>query len=813
MMFKGIRWVGLSIILIMASCTPPQKKLEAPTLQAPPSVAPIISEAADLRPRLERLREALESQRQELHIPGMAIAVIKDDAIILAQGFGAADLEREIPVSQETLFSVGSTTKAFTSALVGMVADEGSIDWDDPVTKHLPFLRMNVGDGGEGVTIRDMLCHRTGFARMGLLWAGGATTREEILRDSVKAEPYADFRQRFYYNNVMYLGAGEASARASGAEWDSLLAAKILQPLGMNHTTVDYATLKTNAYLAKGYAWDEDLESYRRLPMRNLENIAPAGAIVSNVMDMARWVRFQLGQGVFEGKRLISESSLSETWRPQIKIADGIDYGLGWFVREWNGKRLIEHGGNIDGFAAQVAFLPEDGVGFVLLANVTASPLQQSSINLVFDHILGEEKETATAGDQDPHADYIGEYIANFATFRDATMTVLSKDGKLAVDVPGQTVYELKDPDEHGKWLFALTDTIAVSFERDEAGKVVMMRMHQAGFDFEVPRKGAVFEPEIDPAELKKFEGKYFSQNMNQELTVLIQHQRLAVDVPGQMVFELTPPDEAGHRSFRIRKEMAVVFNSEKDGRIGSMTYYKAGTEVETLSRVLTEGAKLPSIEEILALRRSDEVGEIIKGLGLYRMKGNVRFAQAGIEGTVEVWMSGADHFRQKIDIGKYGFMQTAVSPERASVDSTFNPFEEQRGKYLAQAQLDHPAAVFGDLRAFYDKLEVLRPSDLDGRPVYVLSARRGALPAATLYLDAETGDLLKQESVVVQATLGGFPVKIAFEDYREQHGLRIPFRIVSQNEQTGKNILVYDALEIDLKGPEGLFVLEDPDK
>ena len=189
--------------------------------------APTQTTAPALPDRLERLVDRLEQHRREFHIPGMAIAVVMDDEVVLARGFGVKDVQTQQPVTDQTLFAIGSTTKAFTAALIGMLVDEGRMSWDDPVTKYLPYFELEVDTGDEVVTIRDLLCHRTGFTRMSLLWAANRVGREAVLRAATRAEPWAGFRERFLYNNVMYLAAGEAAGAAAGADWDALLGERL----------------------------------------------------------------------------------------------------------------------------------------------------------------------------------------------------------------------------------------------------------------------------------------------------------------------------------------------------------------------------------------------------------------------------------------------------------------------------------------------------------------------------------------------------------------------------------------------------------
>ncbi len=494
--------------------------------------------------RLDFLERALEQKRVELHIPGFAIALVQGDELTWAQGFGLADVEAERPVVPETIFAIGSSTKAFTATLAGMLVDEEKLAWDAPITEYLPDFRLAIrsDDPDAWVSLRDLLSHRTGFSRGDILWASGKVGAPTILATVLRAEPWAGFRQEFPYNNVMFLAAGEALAKVTGKPWGELLSERILAPLGMRDTNASVALAQKDPRLALGYVWDEEEERFEHLPMRALDTIAPAGAINSNVLDMARWVRFQLGRGAFEGRRLISEEAHAATWTEQIAMPPSGGYGLGWFLRTWNGQRVVEHGGNIDGFGAQVALLPDSALGYVLLTNVSATPLQGGSMELVWNALLGDLGGEAGAAPAE-RAPYLGTYLANFGALKDAKLTVLEQNGKLAVDVPGQMVYTLKEPDAEGKWYFELTSQIAVSFERSAEGQVTALKMYQAGLVFEAPREGVLIPAEIDLDEARRFLARYHDPALKADVTVLIQNNRLAVDVPDQMVYELHAPD------------------------------------------------------------------------------------------------------------------------------------------------------------------------------------------------------------------------------------------------------------------------------
>ena len=791
---KKIMALLLLAILLLAGCSAP----------ASPAVTPEIQQKLDL------LVEQLEQQRQMLHVPGMAIAVVKDDEVVLTHGFGVANVETETPVTPKTIFAIGSSTKAFTSAVVGMLVDEGTMSWDDPVTKYLPYFTMNVESDDESaqVTLRDVLSHRTGFTRMGLLFASGQIPREEVLLDATKAEPYVPLCEKFYYSNVMYMSAGIAASKAAGTDWDTLIKDRILEPLHMDSTTTSGLQAEKDSRLSLGYLWDEDLQDYEYKPLRNIDNIGPAGSINSNVLDMAQWLRLHLGSGEYEGRRLISEESLRETWTKQIDIAQGVGYGMGWMIREWEGQPVIEHGGNTDGFTAQVAMLPESDIGFVLLTNASVSPLPPQAINLVWDTLLGEVPDTDDgAVDYEP---YIGEYIANFGQFQDTVFTVLVQNDRLAVDVPGQQVFELKEPDEEGKWYFVISNEIAVSFERDDNDNVIGMKMYQAGMTFDIPKEGFEIAPEIPLDELQKYLGSYRSEQLGITVEVLVQNNRLAIDVPGQMVYELYPPDDKGLWFFRVTPDISLKFNETPDGNIASLIMYQAGQEF-LMPQI--ESKRLPTIAEIMALRDAEGNEAALEAMGDYRIDSTTYSAQSGVRGAVAIYVAGADRYRVDSDYGKYGYGHTVVNGDRAWVESSFGPFKELRGQLLAQAKQGHPYVMTGDWRDYFDSIKVVRADMLDDIEVYVVELKSGDLPAMTVFVDAATGDVLLSKIISLQEGGIGIPVTTRSEDFRQIYGIRAPSRSISSNEQTGRNIVEDETIETNIRLDDDFFILTPPEE
>lgn len=403
---------------------------------------------AELTARLAVIEKELERQRGELKVPGAALVIVKDDRVIFMKGFGLRDVERKLPVTPETLFAIGSTSKAFTALALMMSVDEGKLSlWDAP-KKYLPYFQLRDPEANAKIVISDLLCHRSGLSRTDLAWYPGVLRPKEVIQVAGLAKPTARLGEKFQYQNVMYLAAGEILAQVQGASWHDVMKRRIFQPLGMRATNTSIRAMQRASDHALGYSGSGDPPT--RLPMRNLTSIAPAGAINSNVRDLAQWLRLLLNDGTYAGRRLVSENGFKELFVNRIAMAPGTGYGYGWGLAEWNGHKFAQHEGGIDGFNAEVALLPDQKLGFALLTNVSASPLPGRVLASIFAQFAGKPqppatestaKEVATAATVAPAAE-VGTYHLD-AVKLDAVIAF--KDDRLTVQVPGQPEVTLEN--------------------------------------------------------------------------------------------------------------------------------------------------------------------------------------------------------------------------------------------------------------------------------------------------------------------------------------------------------------------------------
>jgi CubicO group peptidase (beta-lactamase class C family) len=379
--------------------------------------APAVAQKPAAKPSLAGFDQYVTKAMQDWKVPALAIAVVKDDSIVLMKGYGTRTMGTTQPVDEHTLFAIGSSSKAFTATLVAMMVDQGKMHWDDAATTYLPGVQLFDPYVTRELTVRDLLTHRSGLARGDIMWYATDYNRDEILRRVRFLKPTWSVRARFGYQNIMYLAAGQAVSHAAARPWDDLVHERIFTPLGMTESNTSIRDLAGKTNVATPHT--EVNDTLIVVPWHNIDNIGPAGSINSNVSDMIKWVRFQLAQGSVNGKSLVSASALGETHTAQMVIPVGPDakqvnpfthlssYGMGWFLSDYRGRELDQHGGNIDGMSAMVAVMPEEKLGLVILTNANGSPVPTIAMNRVIDQLLNE-----------PARDWNAEYRKQFDKLR-----------------------------------------------------------------------------------------------------------------------------------------------------------------------------------------------------------------------------------------------------------------------------------------------------------------------------------------------------------------------------------------------------------
>ena len=342
------------------------------------------------------------SSMKTFDVPGMAVAIVKDGKTLVAKGYGVRKLGDPTAVDQFTTFGIGSNTKAFTTAALATLVDEGKLSWDDPVYQRLPGFVMYDPYVSHEMTIRDLLTHRSGMG-LGegdlLFWPHTTYSREDVIYRLRFMKPQSSFRSHYAYDNLLYMTAGQIIPAVTGTTWDDYVRQRIFAPLGMNHTD-----LSTTGYKAGGdYASPHSRVDGKLqvIPFEDLDNAAPAGAINSCAADMAKWVQLQLNRGKYvdHDGRLFTEQRSKEMWTAQTILpiedppaplaglkANFADYALGWGLRDYHGRKLVGHTGGVGGFVSRVMLAPEENLGVVVLTNAEEGGAFDSILYHVLDY-------------------------------------------------------------------------------------------------------------------------------------------------------------------------------------------------------------------------------------------------------------------------------------------------------------------------------------------------------------------------------------------------------------------------------------------
>ena len=362
--------------------------------------------SAQTDPRLDRLvTETVDRARKEFNVPGMAVAVVHEGKVVLARGFGVRKLGEPAPVTPNTLFAIASNSKAFTSAALAMLVDEGKLAWDDRVIDRLPEFAMSDAYVTREMRIRDLLCHRSGLGLGAgdlMFFPRSDLTPEQILY-RLRFVPLAtSFRSEYAYDNVLYLVAGAVVQRISGLTWQQFIRQRFYQPLGMTGSRTSINDVSSSDDVAHPHSVTDGKLTALPLGSLALENNAPAGALVSSVADLSKWVTTLLNRGqTSDGKKLLSEAQVKELWKPLIVLhppdppapiaesrSNFVAYALGEGVRDYRGRLMITHTGGLLGMVTQVTMIPDLKLGVIVLTNQEVGAAFSSVSNTVLDHYL-----------------------------------------------------------------------------------------------------------------------------------------------------------------------------------------------------------------------------------------------------------------------------------------------------------------------------------------------------------------------------------------------------------------------------------------
>ena len=563
---------------------------------------------AKAKKALEGFDEVVAKGLAALKVPGAAVAVVKDQEVILAKGYGFRDVEAKLPMTADSLLAIGSSSKAFTAFAVGALVDQGKVEWDKPVRTYIPWFRLYDAPAGERLTPRDLVTHRSGLPRHDLVWYNNRTaTREELVRSLAYLPPTADLREKWQYNNLMFLTAGYLVETMTGKSWEDSVRELVFGPLGMGRS--NFSVLESQKDKDFALPYGERDGKVVKIPFRDITLVGPAGSINSSAKEMARWVAVHINGGKLGDKQVIGAATLADLHAPHMTTGDvadrpditAADYALGWFVDNYRGHGRVHHGGNIDGFSAMVSLWPNDGLGFVVLTNKNGTGLPELLIRTAADRILeleavdwigdaakrlaegeavgkkADEKKMTRRRPGTAPAHKLDEYAGDYKHPGYGDLAVTLKGTQLSF-----TYNSITTPLAHwhyetfngGKSEDPTFEDMKLTFRTDVNGNVVGVAV-----PFEPSLDDTFFakKPDArlsDPAYLKTLVGAYALAS--QTITVAVRGTVLTVSIPGQPVYDLVP-EVGGEFSLKAAKVVRLRFLEDAKGQVTAVEISQPG--------------------------------------------------------------------------------------------------------------------------------------------------------------------------------------------------------------------------------------------
>ncbi len=349
---------------------------------------------------ISQLDEYIETARQQWNVPGLSVTVVKDGKTLLAKGYGVRSIHTQEPVDAQTLFMLGSTTKAMTAAAMAMLVDEGVVSWHDKVIDHLPWFRLHDPYVANELTIKDLFTHNSGVGNADLLWVLWDYSTEEIVRRMSNLPLSYSMRGGYTYQNIMYATAGLVIEKASGQDWDRFIHQRLFEPLGMNKSCALKACAETFENRTKPHYPTDD--GIIQIIDSNADSIGSAGSAWSCPEDIQKWMNFVLDSAVVNGKRLISKENFEILHSPHIIIPRGsfyptteltkphfTAYSLGWFLHDYKGEYVQFHTGSLNGSGAIIGMIPDHNLAVYVMVNLDHAEVRHAIMYKVFDFILG----------------------------------------------------------------------------------------------------------------------------------------------------------------------------------------------------------------------------------------------------------------------------------------------------------------------------------------------------------------------------------------------------------------------------------------
>ncbi|MEM6997060.1 MAG: serine hydrolase domain-containing protein, partial [Myxococcota bacterium] len=755
---------------------------------------------AELAAAVAQLHEAVEAERVRVGGAPAALLVVKDGQVIHAAGYGTRDGSGGPPVDADTVFPMGSVTKAFTAMLVMQAVDEGKLSLSDSPKTCLPEFALRDPNADSKATVRDLLTHRLGLAAMDLAWNWGQLTRAEALAVAFGAEPLHPYGERFRYQSLMVVAAGECAARALGGSYEDLVRTRILQPLGMDAATLSFEAWTASTNRAQGHARVGDARALRAVPPQNVDAIAPAGGLSASVRTMAPWLTAMLDEGRFEETTLVSADAFSRLVAPHVTVAADVQYGLGWFVEPWRGQRRLWHTGGVDGFYSLVALLPEHELGFVFVTADESGEMAELVTDRVFE-LAGSGAEPAPTG-ATLADDALGTYgsIGGF-------QAVLARDaeGRATLTVPQRPPYPLRDGAD-GAFQLGPPAPPGLSARVSVESGVPTLSIVQPQGPIALPKLPADALAAAKDARVSKDDravlGTYQDAERGVSVRLVDSQGRVALSAAGQVPAPLVAQGEDRYGLDGLPNAFSVVL-VRKRGRVVGIDLAQPQGAL-SLTRVPGTEAFEGTAESLLADVGAAHGSAALAKHRTMEIHSHLAFVHEGVEASAQTRWASPNRFADTLEyraggkvLGSRSLGHDGTAAWRRYSHSTLTALSAIEREALGHAATFDPWAE--PLRG-WTGADVLGVDLLPGvdEPV-VIVARTSA--SGIVWTDAigRRTKLLHQRTTSTPTGRGETSVEVQrFSDYRDVGGVQIPHRVDSSTE-SGAVVATVESVRFDV--------------
>lgn len=355
----------------------------------------------DIQKKLIPFDKAMEKNLKDWNMPGVGVGIVKNGKLVFVKGYGYRDYEKKLPITEKTLFQIASNTKLFTATAVGMLVNEGKLDWDKPIKTFVPSIQFFNNELNNTITIRDMLSHRTGVTRHDLIWYKSDFNKTALFEKLKYLEPIQSLRQGFLYNNLMYTATGRIVEIIENKTWEQFVQEKILTPLKMNNSVFSIADMKKSKDVFVPFNEKRDTTTLYKIDyLSETQGLGPAGSIISSISDLSHWLAALMNNGVYEGKQVLPEAVVKATLEPSIalynySLAQGNKeilnpvYGMGRQILSYRGHQIVFHGGDLKGIHSQISYMPQDSIGVIVFVIGDHSMGYNAIVYNIYEHLLG----------------------------------------------------------------------------------------------------------------------------------------------------------------------------------------------------------------------------------------------------------------------------------------------------------------------------------------------------------------------------------------------------------------------------------------